>query len=75
MTLVIQEFNINFLDRLGRENIVTYFLSRLNNEGEVVFVEDDFPDENIFDVFVNYFLVCIHRQLFIYRKDSNTFVS
>jgi hypothetical protein len=34
--LLMQEFNITILDRPGRENQVAYFLSRLNNPGEIV---------------------------------------
>jgi len=48
--LLLQEFNITVLDRPGKENQVAYFLSRLQNPGEVVLVEDSFPDENLFAI-------------------------
>eukprot|EP00253_Pinus_taeda_P025549 PITA_25549 len=50
--LLLQEFNITVLDRLGKENQVADFLSRLQNQGEVVPVEDSFPDENLFAILV-----------------------
>eukprot|EP00253_Pinus_taeda_P011257 PITA_11257 len=50
--LLLQEFNITVLDRLGKENQVVDFLSRLQNPGEVVPVEDCFPDENLFAISV-----------------------
>ena len=43
--LLLQEFNITVLDRQGKENQVADFLSRLQNQGEVVPVEDSFPNE------------------------------
>ena len=48
--LLLQEFNITMLDRPGKENQVADFLSRLQNPGEVVPVEDSFPDENLFAI-------------------------
>ena len=48
--LLLQEFNITVLDRPGKENQVADFLSRLKNQGEVVPVEDYFPDENLFAI-------------------------
>jgi len=48
--LLLQEFNITVLDRPGKENQVADFLSRLQNRGEVVPVEDSFPDENLFAI-------------------------
>ena len=48
--LLLQEFNITVLDRPGKENQVADFLSRLQNPGEVVPVEDSFPDENLFAI-------------------------
>ena len=38
------------LDRPGKENQVADFISRLQNQGEVVPVEDSFPDENLFAI-------------------------
>ena len=48
--LLLQEFNITVLDRLRKENRVAYFLSLVQNEGEVVPVEDSFPNDNLFAV-------------------------
>eukprot|EP00253_Pinus_taeda_P006977 PITA_06977 len=48
--LLLQEFNITVLDRPGKENQVANFLSRLQNQGEVVPVEDSFPDEHLFSI-------------------------
>eukprot|EP00253_Pinus_taeda_P020812 PITA_20812 len=48
--LLLQEFNITVLDRPGKENQVADFLSRLQNLGEAVPVEDSFPDENLFAI-------------------------
>jgi hypothetical protein len=48
--LILQEFNITILDRPGRENVVAYFISRIHNEGELVLVNDNFHDENIFAI-------------------------
>ena len=48
--LLLQEFNITVLDRPGKENQVADFLSRLQNPGEVVLVEDSFPDEHLFAI-------------------------
>ena len=38
------------LDRPGKENQVADFLSRLQNQGEVVPVEDSFPYEHLFAI-------------------------
>ena len=46
----MHEFNITVLDRPRRGNQVAYFLSRLNNSGEVVPISDNFPDEHIFSI-------------------------
>jgi hypothetical protein len=51
--LLLQEFNITILDKPGKENLVANFLSRINNEGEVVLVEDNFPDEHLFAISTN----------------------
>ena len=48
--LLLQEFNITVLDRPDKKNQVADFLSRLQNLGEVVSVEDSFPDENLFAI-------------------------
>jgi hypothetical protein len=51
--LLLQEFDISIIDRPGKENVVTDFLSRLTNEGETIPVEDNFPDEHLFVLSTN----------------------
>jgi hypothetical protein len=52
--LLLQEFNINVLDRLGKDNVVTDFLSRIKNEDDDdIPIDDSFPDEHIFSLSVN----------------------
>jgi hypothetical protein len=46
--LLLQEFNINIIDRLGKDNLVADFLSRMIHLGDNAPVEDNFPDENVF---------------------------
>jgi hypothetical protein len=48
--LLLQEFNIIVLDRPGREILVAYFLSLINNASETVSVVDSFHDENLFAI-------------------------
>ncbi len=43
--LLLREFDITVLDRLGKENQVADFLSRLNHVGEDVIVNDSFHDK------------------------------
>lgn len=50
--LLLQEFNITIVDRLGKSNVVLDFLSRLDNPGETTPVNDDFPDEHIFPMLI-----------------------
>jgi hypothetical protein len=47
---LLQEFNITILDRLGKENVVIEFIYRINNEGELVPINDNFPDEHLFAI-------------------------
>lgn len=46
--LLLQEFNITILDRLGKKNTVADFLSRIQNIKDNTPVEDKFPDEYLF---------------------------
>ena len=46
--LLLQEFNINIVDRRGKENFVVDFLSRMNHGGEMNPVCDNFPYEHLF---------------------------
>ena len=47
--LLLQEFNITIIDRPCKENLVAYFLSRINHGDEMEPVNDDFLDEHLFD--------------------------
>ena len=51
--ILLQEFNIIVLDRLGKEDLVADFISRINHEGDVIPVDDRFRDEHLFSIFVN----------------------
>jgi len=48
--LLFQEFDITIKDRLGRENNVAYFLSRIPKIDNSLTVEDRFPDEHLFSI-------------------------
>ena len=48
--LLLQQFNITIIDRPGKSNVVAYYLSRLNNLGEEIPVDDNFLDEHLFVV-------------------------
>ena len=50
--LLLQEFNITMIDKLGKENLVADFLSRLTHNDDNVPVDDTFPDEHLFVVSV-----------------------
>jgi hypothetical protein len=51
--LLLQEFNIIVLDRPRKDNVVTNFLSRIKNEDDDIPVDDSFPDEHLFSLYVN----------------------
>jgi len=57
--LLLREFNITIVDRTNKENIATYFLSRINNKGEITLVDDIFSDEHLF-------VVSTHSRWFAY---------
>eukprot|EP00253_Pinus_taeda_P033510 PITA_33510 len=46
----IQEFDIKIKDRLGKENLMVDFLSRVPKTVDLEAVEDQFPYENLFAV-------------------------
>jgi hypothetical protein len=48
--LLLQEFNINIIDRPGKDNHVADFLSRMIHLGDNTLVDDNFPDENLFSI-------------------------
>ena len=52
MASFITIFNITVIDRLGKENLVAYFLSRIQHEDGTKPVDDTFPDEHLFVVYV-----------------------
>lgn len=51
--LILQEFDITIVDKLGKENVVASFLSRIENDGKNTPIEDNFPDEHFFAVSAN----------------------
>ena len=50
---MLQEFNITIIDRPGKSNVVEDYISRLNNPGEAIPVNDDFPDEHLFSMSID----------------------
>ena len=48
--LLIQEFDITIVDKTGKDNVVAYFLCRMDNNVECTPIEDSFPDEHLFAV-------------------------
>jgi hypothetical protein len=50
VVILLQEYDITIIGKLGKDNVVVDFLSRLTNECDIVLVEDNFPDENIFSL-------------------------
>ena len=55
--LLLQEFDITIINKLGKENVATDFLSRLTNVGHPKPVEDSFREKNIYS---HYLLIIIH---------------
>ena len=45
--LLLQEFDIEILDRSGAYNVVADHLSRIENREDNIPIQDDFPDEVI----------------------------
>lgn len=48
--LLIQEVDISIVDKRGKDNVVAYFLSRLDSSDEGTPVEDNFPNEHLFSI-------------------------
>jgi hypothetical protein len=48
--LLLQEFNINIIDKPGKDNLVADFLYRMIHLGDNTPVEYNFPDENLFSI-------------------------
>ena len=50
--LLLQEFNIIIVGRTSRENLVAYFLSRIQHDDGAKYIDDTFLDEHLFVVSV-----------------------
>ena len=48
--LLLQEFNITVVDRLGKENLLADVFSRINHGEEMDPVNDDFPYDHLFSL-------------------------
>jgi len=46
--LLIQEFDIIIVEKLGKDNIVTDFMSRMDTIDEDTHVEESVPNEHLF---------------------------
>ena len=51
--LLLQEFDITILDKLGKDNVVIDFLSRITSNDNEPLVEEYFPDEHVSVVSTN----------------------
>jgi len=52
--ILLQEFDITIKDRLGKENLVADFLSRMPKPVDTTAIEDQFLDEHLFVVIVKH---------------------
>ena len=53
LLLLLQQFDLTIVDKLGKENVVVDFLSILNHPaGEEGMVDDQIPDEHLFAISV-----------------------
>jgi hypothetical protein len=50
--LLLQEFDITIVDRPGKENVITDFLSQLKPDDDTP-VDDSFPDEYLFAIYAH----------------------
>ena len=48
--LLLQELDITTIDKLGKDNVVVDFLSRMDNNDECTPIEDSFPNEHLFAI-------------------------
>lgn len=48
--LLLQEFDITIVDKLGKDNLVAEFVSRLNIDDNCIPTKDSFLDEYIFGI-------------------------
>ena len=46
--LLLHEFDITILDKLGKYNVVAYFFTRLTHTADTDLVDDSFLDDHIF---------------------------
>lgn len=51
--LLLKEFDITIIDKPGKDNVVSNFLSQLTNDGEAIHVEDHFLDDHLFVISTN----------------------
>lgn len=78
--LLLQEFDLTIMDKLGKHNVVVDFLSRLEHTTDQEMIEDAFPDEHLFSISTkiscfydmeNYFAIGNFPQHFSYREMAN----
>ena len=50
--LRLQEFNITIINRPSKENLVAYFLYRIQHDSDTKPIDDTFPDKDLFDISV-----------------------
>lgn len=50
---LMQEFDINIIDKPGKANVVVDFLSRLQTKYDPTTIDDSFPNENLFSINVH----------------------
>ena len=51
--LLLQDFDITFIDKPGKDNIVADLLSQLTNGGEDTPIENHFLNEHLFSISTN----------------------
>lgn len=51
--LLMHEFDITIINKLGKENVVAHFLSRLQIQDGPEAIDDSFPDEHLFSINMN----------------------
>ena len=51
--LLLQEFDISVMDRLGKNNLVADFISRIISTNKSLHVDDAFPYEHLFSISTN----------------------
>jgi hypothetical protein len=49
----LKGFDITILDKLGKENVVANFVSKITNEGDVIPIEYAFLGEHLFVLYIN----------------------